>query len=143
MGQKVPRAPKRGRQSVDADAASVPLGGTNKERPSFRFAWADPNKHCLHEWGGPEIEQFMKSLAKIERLTWQQIISSGGQGHSSGGTGYKSIPGYELPDLPRQVPPDVEVHEMRVDKTKRILGYRDGAVFNLIWFDRTHTAVST
>jgi len=141
MGQKVPRAPKRESRQVDAAASSVPIGGTNKGHPSFRFAGADPNKFCLHEWGTTEIERFVRSLAKIERFTWQQIIASGGQGYSSGGPGYKPIPSYELPTLPQQVPLDVVVPEMRVDKTKRILGYRDGAIFHLIWFDRTHAAV--
>lgn len=108
MGQKVPRAPKRESRQVDAAASSVPIGGTNKEHPSFRFAGADPNKFCLHEWGTTEIEQFVRSLAKIERFTWQQIIASGGQGYSSGGPGYKPIPSYELPALPQQVPLDVK-----------------------------------
>lgn len=122
--------------------AATPFSHSEEEYPSFRFGSRDENKYCLHEGTKQETELLFKAFAKYERYTWNQVRSSGGQGQDSGGIGFKPVSSSALPGLPSEVPSDVRIHEMRVNKKMRILGYRVGAVFYLVWYDREHDLLS-
>ncbi len=135
--------PPRPHAGMDiAPEAVAPFGrSTDHERPSFRFGHADPHRYRLRDWTGPEIDQLLQTLVKMERLTWREIKTTGGQGKSSGGLGCKPIERRSLPTLPEGVPPDVQIHEVRVSERMHLFGYRVDAIFHVVWFDREHAVL--
>ena len=114
------------------------LGSTDGERPSFRFTYADQNRWLLSDWTSSEINDLIQGLKRIEKYTWEQIKGQGSKKRGeSVGTGYKWITSH--PELPALVPDDAKLSEMRIDNTKRIFGFRAGAIYYIIWFDRDHS----
>ncbi|MGK7927025.1 MAG: MAG6450 family protein [Spirulina sp.] len=114
------------------------LGTNDDEYPCFRFTHADKNRWQLSSWTPSEIDDLIKGLKKIERYTWRQIRRHGSkQPGRSVGTGYKLISNH--PNLSEDIPEDVKLSEMRIDKTKRIFGFRVEAIYYIVWFDRDHS----
>jgi len=136
----VPPRPRVGKDIAPEAIASFGRS-TDHENPSFRFGHADENRYRLRDWSGPEIDQLLQTLRRMERLTWREIKTTGGQGRSSGGLGYKPIERRSLPSLPDGMPPDVQIHEVRVSERMRLFGYRVDAIFHLVWFDREHAVL--
>ena len=102
-----------------------------KMNPAFRFASRDKHKYLLAHWTKEELEDLLSFFDKMEQRTWEQIIQAPGDK----GLGYKHISSVSPPE---HVSPDRKIHEARVCRTKRVFGYREDNVFNIIWFDRTH-----
>lgn len=112
---------------------------TDHLNPTFSFRHVDPDNYLLRHWEKDEIGQLIERLKMMERMTWLQIKASGGQGRSSGGLGFKPL---NLKTLRCRVPDFIaEEHtltEFRVSQKMRVMGYRDGATFCIVWFDRSH-----
>ncbi len=136
----VPPQPRVGKD-IAPEAVTPSKQSTDHEHPSFRLGQADPNKYRLRDWTGPEVDQLLETLGRMERLTWREIKTTGGQGKSSGGLGYKPIERRSLLALSDGVPPDAQIHEVRVGERMRLFGYRVDAVFYLVWFDREHAVL--
>lgn len=113
------------------DPGPVPVG--DEKRPSFRFAHADPNKHCLHQWTKSEIKVLVRRLGQFEAKTWRQIKEGDGDGYV-----VFSNRKY-LPTVPLSVSPDATFFHLRINQKHRIFCYRDaeGAIC-IVWFDRNH-----
>ncbi len=134
---KKPSLPKKGKQ-VSQEAQLPKLISSDDEHPSFRFTYTDKNSWTLSEWSSSEINVLIEGLKKIEKYGWAQIKTHGAKRRGeSVGTGYKLIGTH--PSLPEYVPKDVKLSEMRIDREKRIFGFREGAVCYIIWFDRSHS----
>lgn len=120
------------------DSATSSKESTDGHNPSFRFTYADENRHCLSLWTSNEIKDLIKSLKKIEKYTWGQIKSQGSKAPgSSVGCGYKQISSH--PALPPELSEDISISEMRVCETKRIFGFKLNSLYYIIWFDRNHS----
>lgn len=127
--QRPPAAKHHPKYVPDPDP--VPVG--DEKHPSFRFAHADGNKHCLHQWTKTEIKILVRRLGELEAKTWRQIKGSDGDG-------YVVLPNRKhLPMVPRSVSPDATFFHLRINKKHRIFCYRDaeGAIC-IVWFDRNH-----
>ncbi|HYX18047.1 MAG TPA: hypothetical protein VE944_27525 [Nostoc sp.] len=142
MGKK--RLPKqksenKSKKISEAATAKATQGETTDHlHPSFRFAYADPNRWCLSYWEADEIDDLIRALQKIEKHTWLQIKSQGSKIRGgSVGCGFKVIE--QHPNLPNSVSDDVTISEMRVCQKKRIFGFRIDSIYYIIWFDRDHS----
>ena len=117
---------------------STPSQSSDADYPSFRFTYADKNRWTLSNWTATEINDLIAGFRKIEQYSWAQIKSHGSKrAGGSVGTGYKLIS--HPPVLPENVPEDAKLSEMRLDKKKRLFGFRINSVYYLVWFDRDHS----
>ncbi|MEM1170231.1 MAG: hypothetical protein AAGJ08_14410 [Cyanobacteria bacterium P01_H01_bin.35] len=92
----------------------------------------------MSDWNSSEINDLIQGLKKIEKYTWAQIKTQGSKKPgSSVGTGYKLISSHR--SLPENIPKQIKLSEMRIDEKKRIFGFRLGAIYYIIWFDREHS----
>lgn len=100
-----------------------------KLSPVFKFYNADSNNWTLNEWSSTEIKDLVKTFKLMEQISWYDI-----QKH--GGLRLKSIKNIEYPDY---ISPDETIYEIRVCDEKRLFGFINKNIFNLIWFDRDHS----
>jgi hypothetical protein len=108
------------------------------QNPTFRFRLVDEHKKMtVSRWEQAELVQLINRLKYFELNTWDQIRTSGGQGASSGGIGYKPLEGHPF-KLPPNIPQDITLHEFRIGRKPRLYGFRDNAEFYIIWFDNEH-----
>lgn len=103
---------------------------TDNQTPLFSFRCVCKT-HCqLSEWEKTEIKSLISTLQKVEGLLWRDIKK-----HQ--GLDYKPVDKVAY-KLPSSVPPDATIEELKVNKQRRLVGYRSGRIFNLVWFDRVH-----
>ncbi|MDQ4679890.1 hypothetical protein [Stenotrophomonas maltophilia group sp. RNC7] len=100
-----------------------------KLNPVFKFSSIDKNKWTLYEWAPNELKDLMNTFNQMEQLTWNDVLK-----HS--GLRVKIIRDIKQPP---HISPDESIYEIRVCKVKRIFGYIDKNIFNLVWFDREHS----
>ncbi|HBQ26025.1 MAG TPA: hypothetical protein DD791_06500 [Syntrophomonas sp.] len=127
------KASKGSKIPQEATRVKNPVTNNDNEAPVFSFKYVCRNNCLLSEWQATEISQFIQRLKLLENLNWKDIKT-----HS--GINYKPVDNYVYA-LPASVPPDSVIHEMKVDKKKRLLGFREGRVFCFIWFDKNHNAI--
>ncbi len=133
---KKPSPPRKEKNIPDRIISQVAVNADN-EKPSFRFTYADKNRWTLSDWTATEIKDLIEGLKKIEKYTWGQIKSHGSKNRGqSVGTGYKLI--NDPPPLPLELQ-NKDITEMRIDRKKRILGFRVNSVYYIVWFDRDHS----
>jgi len=136
---RIPQVVSPTGRHISSDAVSAAQRTPDKENPSFRFGYADLQNYCLHHANTEQIEALVKALAKMERYTWEQVRTSGGQGQHVGGLGYKPVePTKRMPRFPSDLPEDATIHEIRVTQRMRLFGYREDTIFYIIWFDPDH-----
>jgi hypothetical protein len=108
---------------------------TNHENPIICFSKRDKKKYCFHDIR--DLKRFFDFLDKIEQVTWQQIIESGGKVKT--GLGYDKITDKNvLKQLPSYVPPDSNLFELRVNDKGRAFAFTDGAKCYFVWWDQDH-----
>lgn len=100
-----------------------------KLNPVFKFSNIDHNKWTLYDWNSSEIRDLMDTFRKMEQSTWYDVLKHPG-------LNLKKI---EYINYPAHISPDESIYEIRVCKVKRIFGFIDKNIFNLIWFDRNHS----
>jgi hypothetical protein len=136
---KKPSQPRKETNLSQRIKNQVPVS-SDDECPSFRFTYADKNRWTLSDWAPSELKDLIEGLKKIEKYTWGQIKSHGSKKKGqSVGTGYKQID--KFPKLPEDVPAEYAkfFSEMRIDRTKRIFGFRVNSMYYIVWFDRNHS----
>lgn len=97
--------------------------------PVFSFLNVDSNRWKLSEWKGKELSDLINCFQKMEQLTWHEIMKH---------DGLKVKPLKDVPK-PSYISEDVTMFEIRVCQLKRIHGFIDKNIFNLVWFDRGHS----
>ena len=124
---------------MGAPASLEQVASTDHLTPTFSFKHVDDANYMLHEWEKDEIRQLVARLKMMEHMTWHLIKASGGYGKSSGGLGFKPL---KLQTLHCRVPDYIAnqhtLTEFRVSSKMRVMGFREGGVFSIVWFDRTH-----
>lgn len=100
-----------------------------KMSPVFKFYSADSNKWTLHEWNSNELKDLIKTFKQMEQIPWNNILQHGGF----------RIKAIKDINPPPHISPDETIYEIRVCKVKRIFGFIDKNIFNLVWFDRDHS----
>ena len=118
---------------IPSIATELKQASTDSQYPVFSFKNVCSN-HCqLSDWQGRELLKLITTFKTMESLPWGEV-----RNHK--GLNLKPIEqcAFRLPD---SVPEDVVIQEVKVDKKRRLFGYRAGRVFYLIWFDRNHDVV--
>lgn len=97
--------------------------------PVFKFSNVDQNKWKLEEWQSRELKDLIDTFKKMEQLSWNDIFKHRGL----------NVKAIEDVNYPKEISPDETIYEIRVCKVKRVFGFIDKNIFNLIWFDREHS----
>lgn len=124
------KIPKHKREKGLIPEAAVIAQPQKDNIPVFSFKYVSENHCLLSDWHGNELIELIEAFKIMESLSWNQVLT-----HS--GLRYKKIDKLARP-LPRTVSPDVAICEFRICQKKRVLGYRMGNIFRVIWFDRNH-----
>lgn len=114
-----------------------PKISTNKETPLLSFESFDFNHQCPSEWQSDEIKSLFQMFNKICKMTWLEILNTGGKSGNKTGLGFTEIE----PDpfkRPNDLSPDVTISELRVTKKARVFGARYGRTYYIIRLDRNH-----
>lgn len=71
-------------------------------------------------------------------MTWGQIIQA-----PSGGMGTEPIPQNQIiPPIPPHITPDITLLSWRFGQGARMVGYREGEAFHVVWVDPNHHVYS-
>lgn len=134
MGRiKKPKAvPSRLQPKVEVE------GSTDHLTPAFAFTHAADSGECtIYECG--DLPSVLECFKRMEARTWQQIKATTGKKEKTG-LGFTVLAENQLPNKGRALGEDVRdrVFEVRVDHRSRIMGFRDGRVCNVVWYDPDH-----
>ncbi|MBD2305687.1 hypothetical protein H6G17_09195 [Chroococcidiopsis sp. FACHB-1243] len=131
-----PRFNANNRQEKGKSISARKASDTNPEQepPIFclRFLSKD---YCLSKCTKDEKSAFADTIFKLSQLTWSEINSSGRHG-----LGYEKIARDSLKAaVPKHVTDDVNFIAFRFCAKAPMVGYRDRAVFHVLWLDRNFT----
>lgn len=96
----------------------------------IRMSMCDENKFQLHNLKARDLKDFSSFIKKVENMVWQEIRTYNGLKYEV----LNNI-GYKVPD---NIPNDISLCSMRVNQKFRVIGYREGVYFFIIWFDSGH-----
>ncbi|MDO5295362.1 MAG: hypothetical protein Q4F00_01805 [bacterium] len=109
--------------------------------PSWCFLSCDTDTKCRWSFSQHRLKEefwtriFLK-LQKFEQMTWSEIqIKSKKQNHSNIVETMNKCAKDRLDEL------EIEYNalfSLRLNSTVRLYGYREGAVFNILWYDNDH-----
>lgn len=130
-GLKIPNQPfKTLRDDVNA----------NELNPRFSFLFFDKQGECISKWTSEETIQLFDQLQHMCKMTWQQVIESGGKAGSKTGVGFTNIRAAGLKrGWPINLSGDAQMSEFRVCQKKRVFGVRKESTFYIVWLDRNHS----
>jgi hypothetical protein len=102
-----------------------------QQPPYFSLRYLQSN-HSVPQCNKDEKSAFTDTLHKLSQLTWAQIRSS----HRHG-CGYEKIgrDSFKVA-IPDHITDDVSLIAFRFCAKAPMVGYRDGAIFYVIWIDR-------
>ncbi|MEG4217494.1 hypothetical protein QUA27_18980 [Microcoleus sp. Pol14C6] len=105
-----------------------------QESPLFSLRYMNKD-YSLAQCTKDEKAAFADKLYKLSQLTWSQINAS-----SRHGLGYEKIARSAIRSpIPSHLKDDVNFIAFRFCGKAPMVGYRDAAVFYVIWLDRNYT----
>ena len=103
-----------------------------QQPPTFSLRYMS-KEFCLSECTKDEKAAFADTLYKLSQLTWSQINSS-----DRHGSGYERIAQNSIKAaISAHITEDVNLIAFRFCGMAPMVGYRDGAIFYVIWLDRS------
>lgn len=129
MGSKI-KAKGRADKGKFATPPDVP-DNSNNEPPVFSLRYLCKSA-CLTNCVGEEKIAFADTLYKMSQRTWIEIINTN---RHKGGT-EKIAQDSINHALPPHITPDVTLLAIRFCHMKPMIGYRDKAIFYILWLDR-------
>jgi len=116
----------------------VPLNADlppDQQYPVFSLRWLPNGEYGLATCTPQEKAAFAQQLYQLSQVTWGQIWCA-----PRHGVGCEKIAQNAIrTGIPRHVTPDVTLLVFRFDGLKPMVGYRDRAVFYILWLDRNFT----
>ena len=93
----------------------------------LKFSQCD-EKYPLYDLQKEELKEFIFFAKKFESLPWRSIKT------------YKGFKFENIPEIsaPSNIEKDITLSSLRVSEKFRIIGYRQGDYFYIVWFDRNH-----
>jgi hypothetical protein len=108
---------------------------------SVRFLQHD--FQCFSDWSKQDMKAFWNFIEKLHKYDWKNLIKTGGKFGKTGlAPTFISIDKYSDNELRKAMEDEVPVIEMRVDKTKRVHGFRMGPIYYICWLDKNHKICS-
>lgn len=104
---------------------------TDSGRPIFSLNYLS-KKFCFSKCINEEKLGFANKLFELSQLTWQQLKLA-----PKHGMGYEPIDRGSIKDgIPPHITEDIRFIAFRFHGLKPMVGYREGTIFHIIWFDR-------
>jgi hypothetical protein len=105
-----------------------------KAPPVFSLRYLE-GEYCLTKCEKDDQVAFALKLHRLSKLTWNEIHSQGRHQF-----GYEKISRNAIKaPIPKFITEDVNFIAFRFSGIKAMVGYRDGAIFYVIWLDRNFT----
>jgi hypothetical protein len=147
-GRKTARVPHEASRRAEAAKAALPVN-TDKEMVRWSFRWTDVDYQGAWDWDlqSSETKAILRFLGDMQGKTWSECLAGRSGEH-------KSHHGQPVTSLCREAQrrlaewlgwqdlPD-ELFRFRLGGKPRLWGFRSGAVFEIIWFDRDHAVYPT
>jgi hypothetical protein len=123
--------PKKGKRI----AQPPPLPSTpnyDLEPPVFCFRYLDKT-HGLDSCDKDEKAALVSTLYKLSQLSWRELRLA-----PRHGVGYEIISrnSFRVP-IPKHITEDVDLIAFRFSGLKPMVGYRNEAIFHIVWLDRS------
>lgn len=100
--------------------------------PAFSLRYVE-KRYCISDCDKSEKSHFAEKILKLSQMTWAQIKQS--HRHSFG----TEIISQLEAKLPVAAPKGAHALAFRFSGKKPMVGYRDGNIFYVVWFDREFT----
>lgn len=117
---------------IPQSATKINTTADSDRKIGVRFSSCDENKLRLHEWQKNEIKQFIKTVKKLEGMTWIKAKAD---------TGFQIKTLRDI-ELPKYLSLDITLQEIRVTQKARLHGYYFDGNFHILWFDNNHDVCS-
>lgn len=117
--------------ATPSDKQEIP---PEQQPPIFSLRYLE-GEYCLTKCDKDDQAAFALKLHRLSKLTWSQI-----QSQDRHKLGYEKIArdAIKVP-IPKFITEDVNIIAFRFSGLKPMVGYRDKAVFYIIWLDRDFT----
>jgi hypothetical protein len=103
---------------------------TNHEKPLFSFHSLQKG-YCISDCQQDEKAKFAETLRKLSQLTWLQLTNA-----PKYGLGHEKIFTEAIQDsIPQNIPKSDYFLAFRFDGMKPMIGYRENAIFHVLWLD--------
>jgi len=111
-------------------AQTITQESPEQQPPYFSLRYVS-NRHCITDCELHDKAAFADTLRKLSQLTWVELKQC--RRHA---LGYEKISRSSISaGIPSHIKEDVQFIAFRYSGKKPMIGYRDGAVFYIIWFD--------
>lgn len=108
---------------------------TQQEHPIFSLQYLDKNDYSLGACTKEEKAAFADTLVRLSQLTWAEITQS-----PRHGLGYEKIARNSIhAPIPAHITEDITFIAFRFYGKAPMVGYREGAIFHILWIDRDFT----
>ena len=116
-------------------APNPPVEESPEQRPPIFCLRYMRKGYCLEDCSEEERAAFASTLYRLSQLTWAEIKTSPRHGMGTEKIDKSSIKG----DSTNHLSEDVTLLAIRFSGLKPMVGYRDGAIFHIIWLDYNFT----
>ncbi len=103
-----------------------------QKTPAFSFSYLQ-DSHCITLCNTGDQRAFLDTMRTLSHLTWQQIRGTHRHGLGSEKINRTSF----VAAIPDWVSDDVTFISLRFSGLKPMVGFQDGRVFQIMWFDRS------
>ena len=148
-------AGKQPKATYQPQKKAIPSGAANKskEHEKNKFEWNPDTASLAHPKFGVHLiehgdlwHSVLSKLQNFAGMTWNEILSQTHDRGKSSNHGLDpndglSTDGQSAWDLADQDLKDMQLVSLRLNNLERIIGFRDGAVFHVIWYDPKHDFV--
>jgi len=139
---------KRLRAQIDARHAEPGRIPTAPRLPDelvvVSYRHYDPGgQYCLSNCTRDEIREYKDCVRMLTQLTWNQVLLQSGKGQHKAGLAYTPYRDSDLKGAsrPATVSPQLQISAVRGSQKMRLFGVRQGTVYYILWYDRTHSIV--
>ncbi|MBA3922718.1 MAG: hypothetical protein H0X31_13895 [Nostocaceae cyanobacterium] len=127
-------ANKRKEKGERLSVSEIPDVPPEQQPPLFSLCYMNKD-YSISKCTKDEKAALADTLYQLSQLTWSQIKAS-----PRHGLGYEKIDRNVIKSsIPSQIKNDVNLIAFRFCALAPMVGYRDGAVFHIIWLDRDFT----
>lgn len=106
----------------------------DREKPTFCLRFIDP-QYCISKCDRDEKSAFVDKIFRMSQMTWLQLRMADRHGMGSEKLARAAI----RRPIPAQISEEVAILAFRFSGLKTMVGYRQGQMFHVVWFDRDFT----
>lgn len=111
---------------------AIDILSTDDYYPVFSLSYMD-GKYCITNCSQDEKAAFVDQIRLLSQLKWIELKLAPRHGH-----GFEKITHMNV-TIPQYIKEDAKFIAFRFQGMKTMVGYRDLAVFHIIWIDRDYS----